>query len=147
MRGKSIDIDFVTNFIQECAATNKLSPQDVCDEALRKIEDIDKQLKLRIKLVDVLSFFNYKKKTTNIEKEISFANINKESAIKIFSYIANNIKIEELMKLYNVYQDNYKKELIFTTKQLLETKVIAKNSSEILVHGPNFKLFNESKNN
>lgn len=148
MRGKSVDTEFVSSFIQECASINKLSPEDVCEEALRKIEEIDKQLKLRLKLVDVLSFFNYKKKPTIIERqEISFDSIAKEPAAEIFGIIANagHLNTEDMMSRFATYQDPYRKDLIFTLKQLLEAKVIFRNSSGVLAHGPNFKLFNEAK--
>lgn len=149
MRGKSIDNDFVAEFIQECTAMNKMSPEEICSEALYRIEEIDKQLKLRLKLVDVLSFFNYKKKALPIEPEpVSFDGINKGASTEIIAIIANNgcITTNDIMTRFNNnYPEEYQKELIFTLKQMLETNILFKNSSGTFAFGPNLKIFNESK--
>jgi hypothetical protein len=148
MRGKTIDNEFVAEFIQECTANNKMSPEEICNEALFRIEEIDKQLKLRLKLVDVLSFFNYKKKVTPIEPlPVSFANISKPASIEITDMIANSgcMAAPDILAKFSIHNEEYRKELIFTLKQMLETNILFKNSNGSFAFGENFKLFNESK--
>lgn len=148
MRGKSIDTEFVAEFIQDCTGKNKISPEEICEEALQRIEEIDKQLKIRLKLVDVLSFFNYKKKAPIAEIEpVSFSEINKSASFEILGIIANNsgMNTPDLMTRFSTYDDSFRKVLSFTMKQMLETKILFRNSNGILTHGPNFKMFNESK--
>ena len=62
MRGKNLDKEFVFSFIKECAMLGKSSPEEICQEVLDRTAKIDEQLKLRIKLQDVLGFFEYNKK-------------------------------------------------------------------------------------
>lgn len=148
MRGKSIDTEFVAEFIQNCTVVDKISPDEICEEALRKIEEIDKQLKLRLKLADVLSFFNYKKKAPITEREaVSFDSIGNDASSEIMNIIVNSgcISTEDLMIKINSHNDEHKKDLIFTLKQLLETKILYRTSTGLLAHGQNYKLFNETK--
>jgi hypothetical protein len=148
MRGKSIDTEYVAAFIQKCAAVNKTSPEEICDEVLSKIEEIDKQLKIRLKLVDVLSFFNYKKKAPIIERdEIDFDLISDFAASEIIGIVSNDncINIENLMSKFSIYSDEQRKELIFTLKQMLEAKIIFRSSDGFLTQGSNFRPFNEAK--
>ena len=148
MRGKTIDNEFVAEFIQECTATNKMSPEEICNEALRRIEEIDRQLKLRLKLVDVLSFFNHKKKAAPIEPmPVSFNDINKPASMEILGIVANSgcITAPDILGKFSNYSEEYRKELIFTLKQMLETNILFKNSNGSFAFGDNFKLFNESK--
>lgn len=148
MRGKSIDTEFVAEFIQQCALNNKIAPEEICETALLKIEEIDKQLKMRLKLVDVLSFFNYKKKAPPIEPEpVSFDAINKQASLEIIGIVMNNvcINITDLVSRFSAYGDGAKKDLIFTMKQMLEARILHRDSSGKLVLGPNYKIFNETK--
>jgi hypothetical protein len=149
MRGKSIDTEFVAAFIQECTTNNKLSPEAICEEALHRIEEIDKQLKMRLKLVDVLSFFNYKKRAPVIESEpVSFESINKPAASEILGIIVNNgcINTDQLFSRFSNYNDGQRKDMIFVLKQMLEAKILFRNSTGILAFGPNYRVFNDYMN-
>ena len=149
MRGKSVDTEFVAKFIQECITNDKVSPEEICEEALLKIEEIDKQLKIRLKLSDVLSFFNYKKRVLPIEPEpVSFENINKSIANIVLDVILNNgcISIEELFTKVNITDENYRKDFILSLKRMIETKVISKNSNNMLTCGSNLKAFTDYSN-
>jgi hypothetical protein len=146
MRGKVIDMDFVLSFIQECGKLNKTSSKEICEAAIAKVSAIDEQIKLRIKLSDVLSHFDYKKKN-NISKEIdiSYSNINKDYAGLTLSRInEGELLVKDLMnhiiKLSNG-NDLYKKDFIFTVKRLFETKVLSRSEEGIVSKGSNFDTF------
>lgn len=144
MRGKSIDTEFVATFIQDCAQNSKNLPEEICKEALDKIEEIDKQLKLRFKLVDVLSFFNYKKKSASLEIEDDYI-INKTIADLLLSFVPFECTSNSIIQKVSDGQDlNYKKNVIFTFKQLLKNKIISKYN-DIVIFGDNYKEYAADK--
>lgn len=134
MRGKSIDTDFVSDFIQECAKENKTSPDEICEEALYRISEIDKQLKIRMKLADVLSFFKFKKKNNVLIEEknenISFDHLFSPSAEEIVNIIGDD-NILLLSSLFNTHSLEHKKELTLTLKQMLKCNLLTKISGEL----------------
>lgn len=147
MRGKSIDNEFVSEFIQECTLINKTTPEEICNEAINRIEEINKQLKIRIKLNDILSFFNYKKKYINTEKTISFDLIDKSCSSIIINIISSSATInsDELFSRLSNYNEEIKHNIIFTLKQMIEAKIIYKNKEGKFGFGANFNTFNEQK--
>ena len=148
MRGKSIDTEFVAGFVQECTGLNKFLPEEICEEALRRIEEIDKQLKLRLKFADVLCFFNHKKKNSTVEEEVlSFDDVDLSISKDIIDIIKSNgcVKVVDIINNFSSNDDLYKKNLTFTLKQMLDKRIIYRNYSGIISLGQNFKFFNESK--
>lgn len=148
MRGKSVDTEFVASFVQECAAKNKLSPEEICEEAIARIEEIDKQLKLRLKLADVLSFFKYKKKLITEKEIISFNDLNRDLSNSIISKI-EECKNNEVDIISFLKTDDNHKDFICTYKQLLQTKVIRRvpvaGSSGLIFTGENYEFFRKSQ--
>jgi hypothetical protein len=150
MRGKIIDIDFINNFVKECEGLNKNSINEICEEAANRIGLIDEQIKLRIKLNDVLNHFDYKKKTPNIEKEINnnYLNINKDYANKALCKInEGELMVQDLMSYINVVadgNDNNKKDFIFTVKRLFETQVLMRSEEGIVSKGMNFDTYQQT---
>lgn len=147
MRGKSIDTEFVATFIQECLKQNKTTPAEICDEAIRQISVIDEQLKMRTKLTDVLSHFSYKKKISEAKKElVSFDKIDKTICNDIFSLIKDEpVAMDNVLATFAKFNDKYKQDIIFTFKQLLEAKVLARTPENTITKGDTFNDFNESK--
>ncbi len=71
MKGKKIDLDFVSEFINRSIANNCKSPKEIINEAQNQIQEIDnkiievERLKiLRSKLIDVVSSLS------SIEKKV-----------------------------------------------------------------------------
>lgn len=146
MRGKNIDNEFVMSFIQECAVKGKDTPEDICMYALEQIKEIDKHLKLRMKLSDVLSFFGYKKKDslTSEKEQFTFNDINYDLALIIFNNVYGG-NIDEFFKFASKTNDlKYEQDLIFTLKAMLATKVLSRNSSDIIEDGEKIKEYYES---
>ena len=149
MRGRHIDNEFVSSFVQECAKIGKVSQEDICNAAIQKIDEIDKQLKMRLKYTDVLSFFNYKKKIENIEQVISFDYIDKNIANEILSIIGKSyyVGVDKIMSKFSEFDDKKKKDLIFTFKQMIMTKVIFRDEKGFIFIGENLKAYRAEKNN
>jgi|ERR1700722_2382923 len=147
MRGKSIDTEFVGTFIQDCIKQEKTTPPEICDEAIRQISVIDEQLKMRTKLTDVLSHFNYKKKISEAKKELlSFDRIDKSICNDIFSLVNDEpVAMENIMATFAKFNDKYRQDIIFTFKQLLEVKVLNRTTENAITRGELFNDFNESK--
>lgn len=94
-RGKTIDTEFVSEFIQELLPLSKTTPDDICQEALDRIKKIDAQLKYRIKLNDVLSFFSYKRKNSVEENRIMYLDsLDKEISNDILNVISTSKAID-----------------------------------------------------
>lgn len=141
MRGKNIDVDFVISFIEECANNNKITPSDICEEAISRMDLIEEQIKLRNKLSDVLNHFGYKRKSDFIKNQISFDKINKNVCKDIFSIIKfYPVKIDSVLPLFDKF--NNKQDLIFTFKQLLEADILSRTPENTIEKGSLYSKFN-----
>jgi hypothetical protein len=147
MRGKSIDTEFVVSFMQNCIKDNKTTPTEICEEAIRQISMIDEQLKLRTKLTDVLSHFNYKKKISEAKKDVlSLDKINKSICNDIFSLVKDEpISMDYILATFSKFNEKYKQDIIFTFKQLLEAKILSRMPDNTIMKGELFNDFNEPK--
>lgn len=142
MRGKSVDVEFVASFVQDCIVQGKTTPGDICEEAIRRISEIDDQLKLRTKLVDVLSHFNYKKKITEAKKEvIDLKKINKTISSDIMALVSDEVPMTQLMSKFEKFNEAYKKDIMFTFKQLLSSNILSRTDSGNIVKGNNYELY------
>src|ERR1019366_3033069 len=143
MRGKSIDNEFVISFIKECSLIGKDTPEEICSAALNKIKEIDEQLKARVKLSDVLSFFGYKKKKINCDEKIdfSFSDIDDGLASIVFD-LAYGKNVDDFTNGLLQFKDlNKTQNLIFTLKTLIATKVLNRNSQNIIEDGINISKY------
>ena len=147
MRGKTIDTEFVIEFIQECAEKEKLTPEDICKESLKRIAEIDEHLKKRTKFMDVLSFFNYKKKHALEDQEVSFERIDKKIAEEIIDLVRSNnhMDVNKLLEQFFSLDINQKQELIFTLKQMFEMKILYRHANDTISYGQNFEMYEEKE--
>ena len=97
MKGKKLNLDFVNDFIIECANQNRTSPQEVCKEAQGQILALNqeiqhfKQLKHRKNLLlDVLITFDQYKSSKSIDRLMLpfFQITNKNIAYELHQQIA-----------------------------------------------------------
>ena len=132
MKGKKIDTEFITQFIEECIQQKYLTPEEIVTQAQSEILQIDQkileveQLKSRrSKLLDIIHTFQKPAKISKDQdlKLISFFQIGNPHICK---YICSQLKEQACTKnqLWNtefsVYNFN------FCIKQLIEHKVITK---------------------
>jgi hypothetical protein len=144
MRGKKSDVDFVSNFIIECAQNNKNSPDQILQEAKNKIDLIDfeiqkiEQLKIiRSKLLDVVNTFDNKKQSKDGEKSLELFQIKNHHICKYICVILKSkpVKVEEIKNSKYTTQD-----ILFCIKQLIEYKVLSKTGN-ILLRGDKFEEY------
>lgn len=135
MRGKKLDTDFVSNFIMECAQDEKNSPEQIIQEAKRKIEEIDFEIqkveKLKItrsKLLDVIDVLGNTKKQEK-ERSLELFQIKNHHICK---YICDSLK-KEPTKVDEIKNAKYTtQDILFCIKQLIEYKVISKTGNTLL---------------
>lgn len=142
MRGKKSDIDFVSNFIVECAQVGKNSPEQIVNEAKIKIEEIDNKIKevealkiTRSKLLDVVSTFNTDKGKHENGKILNLFNINNHHFCKPICLLIkeNPVKIDTIISSVKVDSQN----ILFCIKQLMEYKIISK-TGDFFLRGARF---------
>lgn len=136
MKGKKVDSEFVTKYIQECVDMGILTPEEIVKEAQKDIENIDELIKRaekmkleRSKLLDVVSTFGTNK-TTKLE-EIRALSFFKLQYPEICQHICS------VLKQYPATVENFSAkyplmDVVFCVKQLIEAKVIAKSGTHIL---------------
>jgi hypothetical protein len=125
MKGKKLDIDFISTFIIKCAQNNHTTPQEVCYEAKRQINCIDAQLQVldnlhmsgtgiglkqsRILLGDVLVALKDNLDITADHIILPFFNLpDKDVALKICHHVlsgADQLPSEDLFGLLYRMQD------------------------------------------
>jgi len=144
MKSEQINAEFVSSFIEECVALELTTPDQICSEARKRIAEVDEQVKYRIKLSDVLSMFKdietpqEKKQVRNqIVNEID-AKLAKE-VIEIIG--GRELKIKDLSKFFESFSDNYRRDLIYTTKCMIENKILQRKEAGEIVFGDKYSDF------
>jgi hypothetical protein len=132
MKGKRVDTEFITQFIEECIRQKYLTPEEIVVQAQSEINQIDhkilevEQLKnRRSKLLDIISTFQKPVKISKDQdlKIISFFQIGNPHICK---FICGQLKGQARTKNqllnteFSIYDFN------FCIKQLIEHKVITK---------------------
>ncbi len=145
MRGKKIDSEFLSKFIEDCIVKNKHSAEDIVAEANNKILEIDNKIKevenlkkIRSKLLDVVYTFDKKEKSEG--KGSEFLPYYSISNHHICKFICNSIK-NGSVDIRSIKDNKYKiDDLFFAIKQLSENKIIKKND-DYIVKGENYDKY------
>lgn len=136
MKGKKVDSEFVTEYIQKCVTQGILTPEEIIKEAQQDINHIDdlikqaEKLKLeRSKLLDVVNTFG--KDKVDKSNEIRALSFFKLQHPEICQYICSSLKenpcsVEDFSAKYPAM------DVVFCIKQLIEAKVISKSGAFIL---------------
>lgn len=146
MRGKSVNTEFVAEFIQECCVKNKTSPKEITSEAKLRISQIDQEIRraeelklTRSRLMDVVnSFGDDEEEKDKPESFVVRTEVESEQAKLILSMIAElkSITIESIVA--RVGESN-KTRAFLAIKQLSEMGVVVRDSStKKFEAGPNF---------
>lgn len=141
MKGKKTDVEFLSNFIVQCAKENKNSTNDFILEARSKILDIDNKISelenlkiLRSKYVDIISTFEKTDKSKDIELLDFFKVSNIEIAKFICKKLNNSIEIIELFNTYN------EKDIMKCINELINLRIIFK-MDRIILRGIKYKTY------
>jgi hypothetical protein len=147
MSKKSIDNNFLSTFIQECAKDGKSSPDDICKEALRKIEDIEKMIETKSNLMGVLRFFKYKKKSSEVE-ECNFNEIDKNIADGIMTFLEEYLELGEKIQYGNFIKEYFSefdqeeiRNVSVVIKQLFKNNILSNNEDGEIIKGFNYEKF------
>lgn len=145
MKGKKINSIFLSDFITECVKNNKMTSDDILQEAKYQIKEIDSKIieieklkKKRSDLLDVVYTFDKSPtKKTNDTKALSFFKI---SNLDICKSICNLLKEKpvDIKILENINSD--KNSIIYCIKQLLEINIISR-SGDIILRGESYHDF------
>lgn len=140
MKGKKVYTEFLSSFIESCVAKNIITTEDILTEARTQIESIEKKIieaeKLKIirsKILDVITTFDVSKNPNKINdsKILPLYNISNPNICK---FICEKVK-NGPVKIILVINDKFsKQDIMFSIKQLLETKVIIR-TGELLSRG------------
>lgn len=137
LKGKKIDSEFVTSYIEKCVNNNVYSADEMLRLAKLEISNIDSKIleaenlkKTRSKLLDVvLTFENKKSNKLEDIKILKLFNIKNKNICK---FICDKIRVGPVdikCLVSGQYQIN---DINFAIKQLIENKVIYKTEQYIL---------------
>jgi flagellar motor switch protein FliG len=147
MRGKSVDVDFISEFVGECVQQGKASPKDIASEARIKISNIDDQIRQieslkgqRSKLIDVVNSFDSNEETEVAESGTFATNACLSEPInnEIFSMVMElrSVSIGDIMKKFG---EGNKNKIFLGIKQLAEAGLLARDEDKKFVPGPKTK--------
>lgn len=141
MKGKKINIDFVSSFMSECVKNGKISPEEIKKEAEKqlieieeKIETAEKLKSLRSNLLDVVESFSSAKKK-NLPKEAEILDLFSLDFPDVCQEIVEAVKNEPITA--SQFEDE---NFIFSLKQLVEHRVLGKIDN-LFVRGKRFDDF------
>lgn len=146
MRGKSVDIDFISVFVEECVAADKATPKDIASEAKIRINNIDHEIRRietlkteRSKLVDVVNSFDVVEEDTDDQNGAVFATdecLDDEFTRQIADYIGNGggVSIKQIVAQFG--GDSMKEQIFFSVKKLAESGLVIRNASRNFEPGP-----------
>lgn len=148
MKGKKIDTEFISQFISNCISRNIFTPENILQEALNEISFIDENIKevenlkkRRSKLLDVVSKFDVKIASSNLDDknilslyEIKDHNLSKLICNSIKKYNVNMNDTIIFISSFKIYSEE---DIIFCIKQLLRNKIIDRQD-QLLLKGQKF---------
>ena len=131
-KGKVINHTFVSNFIEKCVLDGKSSSNDICDLALLKIDQIDRELariqKLKNKrsnLLDVVLSFEIEKKSKDFEKRyVKYIELFDND---IFKFLMNNLVDNEYVHFSTLKNKFYVNDLRLILNELNKNSIIEYN--------------------
>jgi hypothetical protein len=130
-----MNIEFVSKFIEECAMIGAATPEEICAEARRRIAEIDEKVKYRIQLSDVFETFKEPEKLKLNEVRLSNEpnRIDEKLARDVIELIGGrSVQIHGLAKFFDKFSDEYKRNLIYTTKCMIEDHILCRNQDDTI---------------
>lgn len=143
MRGKSIDVEFIAEFVAECCANDKVTPKDFASEAKLRISNIEQEirriesLKLeRSKLLDVVNQFDAPEQDDSndqVFEEVEELQDELSSQILDFVGTSGAVSIQAIVKQFG---EPLKQQIFLSVKKLAQAGVLGRNDTGSFVLGP-----------
>jgi len=149
MRGKSVDIDFISVFVEECVAKEMATPSDIASEAKIRINNIDHEIRRietlkneRSKLVDVVNSFDSDEEAEDENSVFATDDcLSDDFTNQIAKYIGANlagVSIKQILLQFG--GDSLKEQIFFSVKKLAESGLTVRNTDRNFVPGPKWKM-------
>jgi hypothetical protein len=153
MRGKSVDSEFVSEFVAVCVSNQMTTPKDISSEARIRISKIDSEIKRidtlkaeRSKLMDVVNAFDPETDEPEVEQE--FPEEEPPSVddfeVKVCAVI-DSMSSASVNDILSSIGENSRRAVFLTIKRLCEKGVITRDAKHTFVRGPRWVDSAESK--
>lgn len=139
MRGKKSDQAFVAKFISEAVQRGIETPEEIIQDAKKKIAQIEEEIRaieakkiLRSKLLDVVLMFEKQtKETSNDAKLLSFFKLDYPHHCKLICEWVKSKPIDIGEKFQVLGSGENDPHMKYSIKQLLECKVLSRNGNQV----------------
>lgn len=139
MRGKKSDQAFVAEFISEAVQRGIETPEEIIQDAKKKIAQIEEEIRaieakkiLRSKLLDVVLMFEKQtKETSNDAKLLSFFKLDYPHHCKLICEWVKSKPIDIGEKFQVLGSGENDPHMKYSIKQLLECKVLSRNGNQV----------------
>lgn len=136
MRGKKVDINFVSEYISNCAQNNIVGANAISDKVLEEISHIDTQIKAvedlkkrRSKLLDVITTLNKETKNKSGSDVIEFYRL---SSISISANIISMMKGRALsLDTFEDYPEKEQDKIFLAVKEMLKIGILVRAEDDI----------------
>lgn len=136
MRGKKVDINFVSEYISNCAQNNIVGANAISDKVLEEISHIDTQIKAvedlkkrRSKLLDVITTLNKETKNKSGSEVIEFYRL---SSISISANIISMMKGRALsLDTFEDYPEKEQDKIFLAVKEMLKIGILVRAEDDI----------------
>lgn len=136
MRGKKVDINFVSDYISHCAKDNVVGTNAITEKVLEEISQIDAQIKAveelkrrRSKLLDVITTLNKETKNKSGSEVIEFFRL---SSISVSANIINMMKGRALsLDTFEDYPEKEQDKIFLAIKEMLKIGILVRSDDDI----------------
>lgn len=136
MRGKKVDIDFVSEYISECATNNVVGTNAIVEKVSEEVAQIDAQIKAvedlkkrRSKLLDVISTLNKQAKNKSGSEVIEFFRL---SSIVTSANIITMMKNNALsLDIFEDYPEKEQDKIFLAIKEMIRIEILSKKDNDI----------------
>lgn len=142
MRGKSLDIDFISTFVEECVQNDKSSPKDIASEAKIKIGNIDNEIRRieslkveRSRLMDVVTSFDLPEEEDEAETVFATPECLDDPFVQQVCMFVGRRGPVMVRDFLDEFGDALKEQIFLSLKRLSEAGIIARHVDKSFVTG------------
>lgn len=150
MRGKSLDIDFISEFVEECVQNDKLSPKDIASEAKIKIGNIDNEIRRieglkaeRSRLMDVVTSFDLPDEEEETETVFAAPECLDDPFVRQVCMLVARMGNPKVADFLAEFGEALKEQVFHALKRLNEAGIIARHQDRSFVQGPKWEIVSD----